>query len=85
MFHPPANAPHAAVAYRKKTPPPPRRAPHCGAWYETPRPRHGGVAADETCGRAAPRHAVNNNKKKHANPRCAAAGACVHICFKLYL
>jgi hypothetical protein len=41
-----------AVLVLIKNAPPPRRAPHRGAWYESPRPRHGGFAADETCPRA---------------------------------
>jgi hypothetical protein len=46
-------------------------APHRGAWYESPRPRHGGCAADETCGRATPRHAVDKKKRAAAAPRAA--------------
>jgi hypothetical protein len=66
-----AAAPRRGTPQIKKKPPLPRRAPHCGAWYESPRPRHGGFAADETCGRAAPRHAVNKNN-------LPSAGACTY-------
>jgi hypothetical protein len=42
--------------------------PHRGAWYESPRPRHGGFVVDETWRRATPRHA----EKKRTGRRRAA-------------
>jgi hypothetical protein len=51
-----------AFLKNKKKAPARRRAPRRGAWYESPRPRYGGFAADGTCGRAAPRRGARDDR-----------------------